>query len=265
MKLGYGLVVLLTTVVHSAGQTKQVDAGYAKVEQNKVSRCGSDFNNTHKCSAELQLDSSRSLDQISPSTNIGRDSQKATGPSQAAIVPPCAERRFTFGVRAAFSLPQNDLKLTTGKPANLAAGTYAEFRLGERHSVKPVGEYWYFTPGRQYREAPRRAQKIDTRVRAAVLGGEYSYRLAPLDRRFAFVGGLHLVRWSVDSIDEVTFTPGETQIASGTSHWIRLGESLGLNYQISRRLSVETRLVHSTYGYEHIPVNVAFIGFGWRF
>ena len=208
------------------------------MEQSKLLLRDGEISKPDTYAAELHLYSSSSQGQDSASTRVGRDSREATDRSQAPVVMRRSERRFTFGVRAAFSFPQNDLELTTGKALNFAAGPYGELRLGKNHRLKQVGEYWYFTPGRQYKNSPARMQKIDTRVSATVLGGEYSYRIAPVGRRLVITGGLHLVRWSVNSVDEVTFTPGATQIASGNSHWIRPGESLGLGYQISRRLNV---------------------------
>ena len=175
------------------------------------------------------------------------------------------ESRISFGIRGGLSLPENDLQLTTGNIPGFVVGGYGEYLLGVRHQLRPIGEWWYFNDGHQNSLSSTRTQSLDTRVRAVVVGGEYLCRLGGPIRRVSFGGGLYLARWSVDSVNIVTFSPGGTAQASGTSHWNRLAEGITANYRLSRRFEFESRWTHSDYGYEHLPVNVVTIGTGWRF
>ena len=176
-----------------------------------------------------------------------------------------SEPRFSLGIRGGFNLPQNDLRLTTGTFPNFSAGGYGEFLLGKSQRLRPVGEWWSFSPGVQNSQLPARTQTIDTRVRAVVAGGEYLYRLGGPFKRLSLGGGAYLARWSVASVNSVTLIPLGTMKASGTSEWIRVGEGGQASFRLSRRLDLEGRWVHSSYGYEHLPVNVVLVGAGWRF
>jgi hypothetical protein len=173
-------------------------------------------------------------------------------------------RRFLLGIRGGFLLPQNDLRLTTGHFPQIAAGVDAELVLHGMHCLGPVAEWWYFTPGHQVSADASQSQAIDTRLRALVFGGEYRYRLGGPLRRLSVGGGLYLVRWSVDSVNTLTLPAGTAQ-ASGNSHWVRFGMGGAVNYRVFRRIELEGRWIYSTYGYEHIPVNVAILCVGWHF
>jgi len=129
--------------------------------------------------------------------------------------------------------------------------------------VRPAAEWWYFRPGHQTSVVGSRSQQIDTTLRGIVLGSEYLYRPGGPDKRFSAGIGLCLIRWSVDSTNTITL-PGGTARSTGTSSWIRLGDGLSANYRLSHRLELEGRWVHSHYGFENIPVNVAILGAGWR-
>jgi hypothetical protein len=188
-----------------------------------------------------------------------------TEPPRAAIPYTMSEPRFSFAIRGGFSLPENDLKLTTGTFPNFSVGVYGQFRLGGAQHLRPVGEWWSFSPGVQSSQQPSRTQTINTRVRAVVMGGEYLYQLGGPIKRLSLGGGVYLARWSVDSVNSVTLIPMGTMRASGTSQWIRLGEGGQATFRLSRRLDLEGRWVHSSYGYQHLPVNVVLLGAGWRF
>lgn len=176
-----------------------------------------------------------------------------------------SDSRVAFGIRGGFTLPQNDLKLTTGTFPNVAVGAYSRFRLGSFQQLRAVGEWWSFSGGVQYSQQPARNQTLRTNVQAIVMGGEYLCRMGggPL-RRFALGGGPYLTRWLVDSTNSVTL-PSGTARATGSSQWIRMGGGLNATYRISRRLDLESRWIHTSYGYEHLPVNVVILDAGWTF
>lgn len=198
-------------------------------------------------------------DSQSPSREI------ASGDTTLFPPPAHPEPRFSFGIRGSFCLRENDLKLTSGTFPNFAAGAFGQFRLGRSQQIRPVGEWWSFTPGVQLSDQPARKQTINTQVSAVVAGGEYVYRLGGFVNRFSVGGGAYLARWSVDSVNSVTLIPSGTARASGTSQWNRMSEGALVNFRISRRLELESRWIHSSYGYERLPVNVVLLGAGWRF
>lgn len=172
--------------------------------------------------------------------------------------------RLSYSVRASLLLPQNDLKLTTGSFPQIAVGAHSEFLLRGVHQIRPTAEWWYFRQGHQSSVDGNRSQIIDTKLQTLVFGGEYLYRIGGPSMRFSAGGGLYLMRWSVDSVDTITFTPGGATQASGNSSWIRFGDGFAATYRLSHRLELEGRWIHSHYGYENIPVNVATLGAGWR-
>jgi hypothetical protein len=175
------------------------------------------------------------------------------------------EKRFSLGVRAGFSLPQNDLKLTTGSFPDFTLGAYGQFRLGSFQHIRASEDWWSFNRGVQTSHQPQRDQTIRTRIHAAVAGVEYLQGLpAPL-RRFDAGGGVYLTRWSVDSVDSVTLGQLGTAQAAGTSHWTRWGGGASGAYRVNRHLAIESRWIRTSYGYEHLPVSVVLLGAGWRF
>ena len=174
------------------------------------------------------------------------------------------DRRFSVSVRAGFALPQNDLKLTTGTFPQIDLGVRPERLIHGVHQVRPVADWWYFRRGQQASTTLLGSQVLDTRVRSLNFGGEYLYRIGGEEKRLSVGGGLYLMRWSVASVNTLTLAAGTAQ-ASGTSHWMRLGEGAIAGYRLSHRLELEGRWVHSHYGYEHIPINVAILGAGYRF
>ena len=172
--------------------------------------------------------------------------------------------RFSFGVRGGFTLPQNDLRLTTGSFPQIDLGVRPERLIHGVHQVRSVVDWWYFRPGQQASTTTLGSQLLKTRVRSLNFGGEYLYRTGGENKRLSVGGGLYLMRWSVASVNTLTLAAGTAE-ASGTSHWIRLGEGAVAAYRLSHRVELEGRWVHSHYGYEHIPVNVAILGGGYRF
>ena len=172
--------------------------------------------------------------------------------------------RSSFGVRGGFNLPQNDLKLTTGTFPQLDLGVRPQRLIHGVHQVRPVADWWYFRPGQQASTTSLGSQVLNTRVRSLNFGGEYLYRIGGANKRLSVGGGLYLMRWSVASVNTLTLASGTAQ-ASGTSHWMRLGEGAVAAYRLSHRVEFEGRWVHSHYGYEHNPVNVAILGGGYRF
>jgi hypothetical protein len=176
-----------------------------------------------------------------------------------------AEARLSLGVRGSFTVPENDLKLTTGGFPNFTVGAYGQYRLGRSQQLRATGEWWSFSGGVQTSQQPSRDQTIHTKLQAEVAGGEYLYGLGGVLRRFSLGGGAYSVRWSVRSVDNVTLPALGTAQASGNSQWIRLGEGLNATYRLSRRLELEGRWIHSSYGYEHLPISVVTLGAGWTF
>ncbi len=173
--------------------------------------------------------------------------------------------RFSYSVRGGFSLPQNDLRQTTGGFPNFTIGTHAERLIDGVHQLRTNAEYWRFSQGHQYSVEPTRTQQIDTKLSAFVLGGEYLFRIAGPEKRLSAGVGLFVARWSIDSVDTITYIPDGTAQNSGTSSWWRLGESYGATYRLTHKLELEGRWIHSHYGYEDIPVNNIIYGAGWRF
>lgn len=172
--------------------------------------------------------------------------------------------RHSTSVRVGFLLPQNDLGLTTGSFPQVSVGAHSELLVHGIHQIRPTAEWWYFRQGHQSSVDGNRAQVIDTSVRALVFGGEYLYRFGGPSKRLSAGGGVYLMRWSVDSVNTITFTPGGTAHASGASSWLRFGDGFAATYRLSHRLELEGRWIHSHYGYENIPENVAILGGGWR-
>lgn len=209
----------------------------------------------------------------SASASTSGNSDRSPGPDYADVVSKRMhssenlgegiDPRHSYGIRAGFLLPQNDLKLTTGSLPQITIGAHSEFLIHGIHQVRPAAEWWYFRQGHQSSVDGARSQQIDTSLRGLVFGGEYLYRIGGPDKRFSAGGGLYLIRWSVDSTDAITL-PGGTAKFSGASSWFRLGDGLSTTYRFSHRLELEGRWVHSHYGFERIPVNVAIIGAGWR-
>lgn len=175
------------------------------------------------------------------------------------------ESRISFAIRGGFSLPENDLRLTTGNFPSFSVGGYGQFLLRGSHQLRPVGEWLYFSTGRQDIQTSSQSQTIRTNVRAVLMGGEYLYRFKGLAQRLSVGGGFYLVRWSVHSVDELQLAAGGNAEASGNSHWNRPGEGPVVSYRISQHLELQGRWIHSNYGYEHIPINVVTLGAGWRF
>ncbi len=110
--------------------------------------------------------------------------------SQTSPPPTYREPRFSVGVRGGLSLGEHDLKLTTNRFPNYYAGAHGQFRMGESHFLRPVGEWWNFRTGVQRFQNPTQIQTINTQVRAMVAGGEYLYLLGgPFKRTSLGFGG----------------------------------------------------------------------------
>ena len=172
--------------------------------------------------------------------------------------------RRSFGVSGAFLLPQNDLRQTTGPSPQITVGVHAEALLRGVHQIRPDAEWMYFRQGHQTSSSADRSQVLDTKVRALLFGGEYLYRIGGADKRLSAGGGLYLIRWSVNSVNTITFGSEGTAQASGDSSWWRFGDGFAAAYRLTHKLELQGRWIHSNYGYEHIPINVATLGAGWR-
>jgi len=185
--------------------------------------------------------------------------------SQASPPASYREPRFSVGVRGGLSLGEHDLRLTTDRFPNYYAGVHGQFRIGESHFLRPVGEWWNFSSGVQVFHDPSRLQTIDTHVRAVVAGGEYLYLLGGPFKRISLGAGGYVARWSVDSVNTVTLSALGTVQASGNSHWIRPAAGAIATCRLSHRFEVMGRWVYSTYGFERVPVSVVTLGAGWSF
>ncbi len=185
--------------------------------------------------------------------------------SQPSPPPTYREPRFSVGVRGGLSLGEHDLKLTTNRFPNYYAGAHGQFRIGESHFLRPVGEWWNFRTGVQRFQNSSQIQIIDTHVRAVVAGGEYLYLLGGPFKRISLGFGGYVARWSVDSVNTVTFFALGTVQASGNSHWTRPAGGVIATYRLSHRFELMGRWVYSTYGFERVPVSVVTFGAGWSF
>lgn len=207
---------------------------------------------------------------LSSSSQEGRSAPGAARSSKAEVPLPAGRvttnpSRFSWGIRGGFALPQDDLRLTTEPFPDFAVGAFAQIRLGKRHALRPVADWLHFSKGHQFITTPSEIQTIDTKVSALLFGGEYLYRPGWVFKNLSAGGGVYLMRWSVDSVNTLTLIPDGTAQAAGNSHWMRIGGGPAVSYHFSSHFELQGRWIHSHYGYEHIPVNVAILGAGWRF
>lgn len=215
----------------------------------------------HSYAAALPTSSAGAKDQSTASSVRVYHEDEQPGPLASGAK---GEQRFSLGIRGGFSLPENDLRLTTGGFPSYSAGLYGQFLFHGHHQLRAVGEVWNFSEGFQSSQSPSWPQAIDTQVRAIAVGGEYLYQLGGPFKLLSFGGGGYCARWSVDSVNRVTLSGGTAQ-ASGNSHWFRPGEGAAATYRVSKHLALESRWIWSTYGYEHVPVSAGIFGAGWRF
>jgi len=167
-----------------------------------------------------------------------------------------------FGVQAGLAVPSGrDLSVTTGSGTGLDLGLHATWELADRHVIRPRVDLWVFTQGHQVVQAPK-AQRIDTKVQGLALGGDYLFRPT---NKWAVGAGLYLIRWSVESSNQLSFPGAVKAQATGTSHWNRLGLGLMGTYRLAPRLEAEARCISSQYGYENLPARLCTAGLLWRF
>ena len=169
------------------------------------------------------------------------------------------------GIQAGLAFPAgDDLKITTGSGLNPALGIQVNWSLDNGDDLRARLDALAFTPGQQEVQVPLR-QRIETRVQAQAMGGEYLFRPGGRQGRWALGAGLYLIRWSVASTNTL-FMGGQDPVQGrGMSRWTR--ESLGLvgSRRLTRRLDAEIRWLSSHYGYQNLPVYFGTAGLLWHF
>ena len=172
---------------------------------------------------------------------------------------------LTTGLQAGVAVPSGeDLRLTTGSGPHLDLGVHLDWELNGSHGLRPRLDLLSFTQGHQDVSTPL-AQHLDTKVQGLSAGCEYLYRVDGREGRWAGGAGLYLIRWSVDSHNQVTALGGASARASGTSRWTREGIGLVGTCRITPRLEAEARWIASHYGYENLPARLGTLGLLWRF
>lgn len=187
----------------------------------------------------------------------------STGGARAWATEP--QKTLGFGVQAGLAVPAgDDLRITTGSGLSPAIGIHAIWNLNEFHGLRPRLDLWSLSRGHQEVLAPQ-TQRMDTKVEGIALGVEYLFRPGGHQGRWAAGAGLYLIRWSVESTNELIAPIGEATRATGTSHWTREGLGLVASCRLTPRLDVEARWISSHYGYENLPANLGTVGLLWRF
>lgn len=225
------------------------------------------------CCLALSADSSDRSQAVALDSRVGAvlaypptlPTQNGSARTHASVPPTYREPRLSVGVRGGLSLGEHDLKLTTNRFPNYYAGVHGQFRIGESHFLRPVGEWWNFSSGVQVFQDNSQIQTIRTHVQAVVFGGEYLYGLGGHFTRISLGAGAYGARWSVDSVNVVTLFAFGTVQASGNSHWTRPAGGALATCHLSHRFELMGRWVYSTYGFERVPVSVVTFGAGWSF
>ena len=167
----------------------------------------------------------------------------------------------SWGAQAGLAVPLNpELRLTTGGGLNLDLGLHATWEWDGANLLRPRLDFLRFCQGHQGVAAPQ-TQRVATKVQGLALGGEYLRRIGD---RYAAGAGLYLIRWGVDSTNELD-GPGGTARASGSSHWTREAVGLVATARLTPRLEGEVRYTASHYGYENLPITFGTLGLLWRF
>ena len=169
------------------------------------------------------------------------------------------------------SIPSGeDLKLTTGSGLNLDLGVHATWQFNRSEDIRPRLDLLTFSGGHQDALTPL-VQHLDTKVQGLSLGTEFLYhvgdssRVEPRNGPWAVGAGVYLIRWSVDSTNQVGLPGAGSTQASGTRHWTRMGYGLVSSYRLTPRLEAEARWIASHYGYENLPARFGTIGLLWHF
>jgi hypothetical protein len=176
-----------------------------------------------------------------------------------------------MGIQAGLLMPTGkDLKATTGPGMGAAYGLHGIWELNEFDDLCLRLDLLKFRPGQQDATTPM-IQRIETQVQTVSLGTEFLYHLEDPHQfderagRWAVGAGLYVMRWSVESTNQVTIPGAGTARASGTSQWTRLGVGLVGTCRVTRHLEAEARWLYSHYGYENLPVTLGTLGLVWRF
>ena len=176
-------------------------------------------------------------------------------------------KTLIVGVQAGLAMPVGpDLRTTTASSLNLGLGVHATWIINGEDELRSRVDVWSFGRRRQEVTTPL-VQRIDTKVQGLVLGMEYLFCDGRNGRygRWAAGGGVYLIRWSVDSTNQVVIPAAGTAQASGTSHWTREGLGLVGTYRLTSQLEVEARWISSHYGYENLSADLGTLGLLWHF
>jgi len=176
-----------------------------------------------------------------------------------------APKALQLGIQAGFAIPAgDDLRITTGSALNPALGIHLTWEVGESYVLRPRLDLWRFTRGYQQALTPQ-PQEIRTKVSAWALGGDYLFRPGGYRGRWTVGAGLYLIRWSVESTNQLSFGEAGVARAAGTSRWTRVGFGPVATYRLSAHVEAEARFVFSRYGYEDLVANLGTVGFLYRF
>lgn len=190
----------------------------------------------------------------------------------ASAAQPDEARGWTWGAQALLGPTSGDLQDTTNHNPCLDLGLHAERPVFGADRIRLRLDGLFFTRvqrrGTGVTEGVAWTRDLDTRVRGWSLGAEYLFQDLLGVKGLAAGGGLHLVRWSVDSTSTLVVLEGPTQgtvVESNTPAWNKAGLSLVADYRLSRRLRAEARILTGPYGWEGERVNVYQLGVLWTF
>lgn len=178
--------------------------------------------------------------------------------SRAADAP-----RWGAQVGLAFPL-QSDLQVTSGSGLNPTVGAHLDWAVGKCAALRTRGDLGWFSSANRTGTDPAFQQSIHTHVRNAALGEEILFRPNVLGQAWVVGAGVYLIRWTVDSTNQLdtasgSFTP------SGSSSWNREGLALLAGYEWNRHTETELRFISSHYGYQNLPARMATLNLVWTF
>lgn len=176
-----------------------------------------------------------------------------------------AAEPLVWGVQAGLRMPlQSDLRVTTGSGLDPSLGVHGDWNFREGQTLRVRLDLGAFSSADQVQPGPPYQQAIHTRVKDTALGAEYLYRPALLGGAWTVGGGAYLIRWKVDSTEQLVLPAGAIQ-ASSASSWTREGLGGLVAYRWNRHLDTEVRAIFSHYGYENQPARLASFNVLWTF
>ncbi len=182
------------------------------------------------------------------------------------------ERSLQWGVQGALGLSTGDLKDTADQGLSLNLGGHMDYAVMPGHTLSTRLDGLFFQAARKRSSGSTGGNPwthdLQTKVQGWTLGAEYILQLFKADSRVSVGGGVHLVRWTVDSTDTLDITTpggGGRVVDSSNPSWTKVGISLVAGYQISPKVRAEVRVLSSSYGWEGERVQVGQFGLSWTF